>query len=175
MCRTVLQSTRAQIRDRNLSLQSEELSLGPLVGGVSKLPSNHIQCRDWRGARPHLELIAADATQHKEMGCRGVDGVGWGYFSSESSAQRAVYALWQVPPSTQLRSCSSDQLFWMPHVCNSTALLSRFSWAAEATGWKISLFVSKTKHLNQTRHFDCHTDCHTRPQHLLTVRLLGSM
>lgn len=69
----------------NLSLQSaEELSLGPLVGGVSKLPSNHIQCRDWRGARPHLELIAADATQHKEMGCRGVDGVGWGYFSSQN-------------------------------------------------------------------------------------------
>lgn len=42
---------------------------------------NHIQRCDWRGARPHLELIAADATQHKEMGCRGgVDGVGWGLF-----------------------------------------------------------------------------------------------
>ncbi|KAK5871260.1 hypothetical protein PBY51_004151 [Eleginops maclovinus] len=69
----------------NLSLQSEELSLGPLVGGVSKLPSNHIQCRDWRGARPHLELIAADATQHKEMGCRGgLDRLGWGYFSSQN-------------------------------------------------------------------------------------------
>lgn len=32
---------------------------------------NHIQCRDWMGARPHLEFIAADATQHKEMGCSG--------------------------------------------------------------------------------------------------------
>lgn len=76
----LLQSAQIQTRDRNLSLQSEELSLGPLVGGVSKLPSNHIQCGDWRGARPHLELIAADATQHKEMGHQGGRWGGMGVY-----------------------------------------------------------------------------------------------
>lgn len=71
-----------------------ELSLGPPVGGVSKLPSNHIQCCDWRGARPHLELIAADATP--AQGEMGVDGVETGVekLSQESCLRSA----------TQLRS-----------------------------------------------------------------------
>lgn len=88
--------------------QSEELSLGPLVGGVSKLPSNHIQCRDWRGARPHLELIAADATQHKEMGCRGVDGVGFG----EGKGKGGGILAWRTKPR-ELFTLSDK--FLLPH------------------------------------------------------------
>lgn len=68
---------------------------------------NHIQRCDWRGARPHLELIAADATHHKEMGCRGVDGVGWGSVLAGRTKPRELFTL----SDTQLRSCNEEHPF----------------------------------------------------------------
>ncbi|KAA8592774.1 hypothetical protein FQN60_018229, partial [Etheostoma spectabile] len=54
-----------------------------------KYLSNHIQCCDWRGARPHLELIAADATQHTETGC-------WGSAGDESHETRDQHLSFQA-------------------------------------------------------------------------------
>lgn len=51
----------------------------PLVAGVSRLPSKPHPALGREGWRPHLELIAADATQHREgrQGL-GLDGGGCG-------------------------------------------------------------------------------------------------
>lgn len=49
----------------------------PLVAGVSRLPSKPHPALGREGWRPHLELIAADATQHREGGS-GLDGGGGG-------------------------------------------------------------------------------------------------
>lgn len=49
----------------------------PLVAGVSRLPSKPHPTLGWEGWHPHLEPIAADATQHREGGL-GLDGSGGG-------------------------------------------------------------------------------------------------
>lgn len=55
----LLLSARAPTRRRNLSPQSEELSFQTTFRPASSAAT---------GGGPHLELIAADATQHEEPG-----------------------------------------------------------------------------------------------------------
>lgn len=102
-----LRSTQIQTHAENFPLEPEELSLGPLVGGVSKLPSNHIHAVT--GGVPGHIWTSLQLTPHstRRWGVWGWEGI---------LAKRAVYAQWQVPLFTQSRSFNQDHPFWLQHV-----------------------------------------------------------
>lgn len=85
-------STEIQTLVEKFSTQFEKLSLDAAGGWCFQITFKPHPCRDWKGARPHLELIAADATLHKEMGCLGV-GMGgvWGISVQRMQVKRLVY------------------------------------------------------------------------------------